>query len=337
MKVIFLGTAAGKPSLHRNTTSIAIELDDSKYILVDCGEATLHQLMRSRLKLSNLHSIYITHLHGDHIYGLPGLICSLNEIRTEPLNIWGPKGLQAFTTIFAQSITNFTLNVYEHDRSVIDVNEFTIAVNQYKIRACRVKHTVECFAYQITKSRFKNKIDKTKLDITIDCYSEQIKKQGFKSPKKIMKHLVEGTTYNFTNPYSGEPFKLDINDFYIKIPEFKLVIALDNYNCTEMIGEFQNANVLIHEATYCILPDMSSSEKESLTQKAKRHGHSTNLMAADTANHLFCKQLILTHFSNRYDFENDRLKMEDEIIQSTHHVFGNKVDLAYDFSEFHLT
>ena len=99
MQVTFLGTAAGKPSLKRNVTSMAIEMDDSKIILVDCGEATLHQFMRSKLKITNIHTILITHLHGDHIFGLPGLCCTLNDARTQPLHIYGPSGIKKYCDI----------------------------------------------------------------------------------------------------------------------------------------------------------------------------------------------------------------------------------------------
>lgn len=336
MKATFLGTSAGKPSLHRNTTSIAIELDDSKYILIDCGEATLHQIMRSNLKMSNLHSIYITHLHGDHIFGLPGLLCSLNDCRDIDLNIYGPKGIKDFISVVKKSITNFTLNINEYSQSVVNVNQFNITINTYIIKACRVRHTVECYAYQIIKQRKKPKINTEKLTPILEIYATQIKKQGFKSAKNIMKSLIEGTKYNFTNPASGNVFELNITDYYISVPDFKIVIALDNYNCDQMKMEFQNANILIHESTFCITNDMLKNEKDELTKKAISFGHSTNLMAAINANDLFCKHLILTHFSNRYEFDNNKLKLEDKIINSTSQLFPNKIDLAYDFSEFKL-
>ena len=80
MKLLFLGTVSQKPSKTRNVTSIALILESNQFVLFDCGEGTQHQILKSSLSLSNLHSIFITHLHGDHIFGLPGLLCSLNDI-----------------------------------------------------------------------------------------------------------------------------------------------------------------------------------------------------------------------------------------------------------------
>ena len=114
MKTLFLGTAAGKPSNHRNVTSIAVIFEDAEFILVDCGEATQHQIMNSILKLSKLKAIYITHLHGDHIFGLPGLLCTLNEIRTEKLCIIGPRGLKEYLKFTTRFINNYRLDIKEY-------------------------------------------------------------------------------------------------------------------------------------------------------------------------------------------------------------------------------
>ena len=94
LKFHFLGTGSQKPSLTRNVTSIALMLESGHYILFDCGEGTQHQILKSDLSLSNLDAIFITHLHGDHIYGLPGLLCSLNDIYIgKTLTIYGPEGI----------------------------------------------------------------------------------------------------------------------------------------------------------------------------------------------------------------------------------------------------
>ena len=85
MKLYFLGTGSQKPSKTRNVTSIALILQTNKYILFDCGEGTQQQILKSNISLTNLHSIFITHLHGDHIFGLPGLLFSMNEILEEKI------------------------------------------------------------------------------------------------------------------------------------------------------------------------------------------------------------------------------------------------------------
>ena len=101
MKLTFLGTSAGLPTRERNVSSLALAMDDNKrWYMVDCGEATQHQLLRCRYTLKHLKAIFITHLHGDHIFGLPGLLSSAAMSgRTELLTICAPSGLESFIQV----------------------------------------------------------------------------------------------------------------------------------------------------------------------------------------------------------------------------------------------
>ena len=100
MNITFLGTSSGVPSLTRNVSSLALKLSQSSEVwLFDCGEGTQHQLLKCHLSPYNLSKIFITHLHGDHIYGLPGLLASrgMQQAKT-PLEIYGPEGIEEFIT-----------------------------------------------------------------------------------------------------------------------------------------------------------------------------------------------------------------------------------------------
>src|SRR5690606_26719888 len=96
MNLIFLGTSAGMPTKFRNVTALAVQEDTGRaWYLVDCGEATQHQILRTKLSLNRLAAIFITHVHGDHCYGLPGLLASTGMSgRTEPLVIVAPAGIE---------------------------------------------------------------------------------------------------------------------------------------------------------------------------------------------------------------------------------------------------
>lgn len=97
MELIFLGTNAGVPSKDRNVTSMVLDLQNKQKSMwmFDCGEATQHQILHTRVKLPRLNKIFITHLHGDHIFGLPGLLCSRSMGGTETrLTVYGPKGIK---------------------------------------------------------------------------------------------------------------------------------------------------------------------------------------------------------------------------------------------------
>jgi len=338
MKVTFLGTAAGKPSIHRNVTSMAIELHDSDYILIDCGEATQHQIMGSRLKFSNIHSIYITHLHGDHIYGLPGLLSTLNDCRETSLHIYGPRGIKKYLSILDKSITNYELIIHEHHNEYNTINIINSGHHKFTIECCRIIHTVECFAYSIIRSRTKHKIDISRLDPVIKTYANDINMLGFYPPKTIIKKLQSGSKFHFPEKETGKEFILDLEDYIITEPDTRLVVALDNYRCGNIFKYFKTANALIHECTFSVFPDMSKIEAEGVITKAIDHGHSTNQMAAHNALGLNCDKLILTHFSNRYGFdESGKMKEEWKIIGGTREAgFGGDILIAYDFAEFDI-
>ena len=172
MQVTFVGTAVGT-QFKRNVTSIAIEVDDSKIILVDC-EATLHQFMRSKLKITNIHTILITHLHGDHIFGILGLCCTLNEARTQPLHIYGPIGVKKYCDIFKKSIYNYELIIHEIIGTHINVGTIRSNTFIYNIEACFIKHSAECFAYFIKKIKVIPKINMEKLQPVLSKYNNEI-------------------------------------------------------------------------------------------------------------------------------------------------------------------
>ena len=98
MNITFLGTSSGVPSLTRNVSSLALKLSQSSEVwLFDCGEGTQHQIMKSNIRSSQIKKIFITHMHGDHIYGLPGLLATLGlSGNSEGIEIYGPLELRSF-------------------------------------------------------------------------------------------------------------------------------------------------------------------------------------------------------------------------------------------------
>ena len=339
MKAIFLGTSAGQPSLSRNTTSIAILVEGNEFILVDCGEGTLLQLMRSSLKYSNIKSIFITHLHGDHIYGLPGLLSTLNSQRTEPLIIYGPKGLKKFCSVFEKSIYEFPLLIREIEGVFNKVCTLDFTSKHILVEACNVKHTTECYSYCFTETKKKFKIDIKKVDPIIVQYSEELKDLGFTPPKKILNEFSNNLNFSVTffDKTKNNEIILSSRD-YIKddIPK-KLVIALDNFNCDNIFTYFKMCNVLIHESTFIIMTDFSQEDKASITSNAVRKGHSTNIMASLNAIKINAEKLVLTHFSNRYKVTDGKMEEEPMIISACKDVgFKGDIDTAYDFSEVEI-
>jgi len=133
MHLTFLGTGGGAPSLQRNVTSIAFTRALSgETWLFDCGEGTQLQFMRSSLKPGKLDKIFITHLHGDHIFGLPGLLTSRSMAGlTSPMTVYGPRGLKTFVETalsISGSYTDYPLNIVEIEAGwTLDDGEFRIS------------------------------------------------------------------------------------------------------------------------------------------------------------------------------------------------------------------
>ena len=339
MKITFLGTSASQPSLNRNTTSIALEFNTGEFIMVDCGEATLLQLMRSPLKFSRVHTIFITHLHGDHIYGLPGFLCTLNSQRTEPLTIYGPRGIKKFCSFFDQSIREFHLTITEIDGECLDVCSLKISDHKVEVKACHVSHSAECYSYKFTQTKVKNKIDIKKVEPVIEQYSAEIISMGYKPPKKLIQRIVNDSefTLDFQCASTGSNVTLKAKDYVIHTPPTSLVIALDNYKCPNIFSFFKECDILIHESTYVSKKSCSKEEREQVYTKALSNHHSTNLMAAQNAIKIDAKKLILTHFSNRYKFEDGKMVDEDNILEACKDEgYAGEIAIAYDFSEFTL-
>lgn len=328
MRVQFLGTAAGKPSNHRNVTSIAVIMEKNEFSLIDCGEATQHQIMKSDLKLTKLHEIYITHLHGDHIFGLHGLLCSLNEVRETDLYIYGPKGLKKYIDSIMCFIKNYRVVIHEYDSSYEHnvISRVYSGNYEYVVEFAAVKHNIFCLAYKITQVRNKHQVDMNRFFPHMDIYRDEISEMGFSPPHKIIDVLKSHTTISMK-----DGFIFNFDNYQVKENDTSLVVALDHFDSRIMKFYFNTCDTLIHDSTYCYFPNLSEDECKELSKLAVSHFHSTNRNAVDRANSMNSKHLILTHFSNRYSFDDEEKIIEDTNIHSKKDII---VNCARDFSEF---
>jgi len=160
MKLQFLGTSAGTPTKMRNVTALALSYDQrGDWYLVDCGEATQHQLLRSSFSLAKLSKIFITHLHGDHIFGLPGLLTSRSMAGSTkfPVTIYGPKGLKEYVE------TSLRLSA-SHITYPLEIIEFTKASEIFAhkgetVTTVKLSHDVPSFAYIFKEADHPGKFD----------------------------------------------------------------------------------------------------------------------------------------------------------------------------------
>ncbi|WP_153122802.1 ribonuclease Z [Peribacillus tepidiphilus] len=289
MNFVFLGTGAGVPAKARNVSSIALQLLEERgsVWLFDCGEATQHQILHTSVKPRRIEKIFITHLHGDHIFGLPGLLGSRSfQGGTEPLTVYGPKGLADFIwTSLRVSATHikYPLHVKEIEEGIIFEDD------QFVVEAGILEHGLESWGYRITEK-----------DRPGELLADDLIKLGVK-PGPIYKKLKNGETVVL------EDGRTLYGKDFVKPPQKgrKITILGDTRPCETSLKLAEGADYLIHEATF-------SRDEEEL---AYNYFHSTTVQAALTAKKAGVKNLILTHISSRYTgIATEILKKEAEEI-----------------------
>ncbi|RAP53249.1 MAG: ribonuclease Z [Methanosphaera sp. rholeuAM270] len=288
MELTFLGTASAIPTKTRNHASIVLKIYD-RTVLFDCGEGTQKQIMDAQVSPMKIDDIYISHLHGDHILGLPGIIQSLAfRGRTRPLNIYGPKGITDLMECI-QKLGFFTISYEIIVHEITDDDIVIYRQNNFLIKAMKMKHTVTNYAYKI----------------------EEIKQPKFLRAKAIGLGIPPGPL--FGKLQSGIP--VIVNGKKI-LPEqvlgppregVKLVYSGDTIPQEQMIYFARGVNVLIHEATFA----------KEYQEKAIENGHTIAEDAAHIAKNANVEQLILTHLSNRYTSSKTLEDEAKKIFQNT--------------------
>jgi ribonuclease Z len=271
LSIIFLGTGGSWPTVKRNVSSVALKRA-GEILLFDCGEGTQRQFQKSSLSYMQISKIFITHFHGDHFLGIPGLIqtMQLND-RDIPLYIYGPKGMNDIL-VQLLSLGYFKPNypVISQELDGGDILEF----EGYKINVIRANHGVPALAY---------------------CLVENMRPGKFDKPKALSLGIPEGPL--FSKLQKGETISLKdgrkITPDVVLGPERKgrkIVFSGDTRPMKEMVEFAKDADVLIHEATF-------ESELEDV---AGEYGHTTAAQAAEIAKEANVEKLFLIHISPRY-------------------------------------
>ena len=305
MKLTFLGTGGGIPAKHRNVSALALHLmnKEGAIWLFDCGEATQHQILYTPIKPRKIEKIFITHLHGDHIYGLPGLLGSRSFQGGEtPLTVYGPSGIKEFIeTSLRLSFTHIKYPLYIKEieqEGVLYEDETSI------VRTAKLAHGVPSYGYRLEQK-----------DLPGPLLMSKVQEAGI-PPGPVYKQLKEGV--NVTLP-DGRFFKG--KDFTGPPKKGEIVTVLGDTRYSEnsfILAE--GASTLIHEATF-------GGEDGAL---AEEYFHSTTLQAARVAKCSGVKQLILNHISSRYQGEDiNRLLLEARSIFP-------ETFIAEDFASFDI-
>ena len=286
-------------SQKRNHPSIALKAFGDIF-LFDCGEGTQKQLLFTTVSPMKISKIFITHYHGDHILGLPGLLQSMSlNGRENELTIYGPRGLDKIRDAIyslGYCAIEYPIEFIEIDDGIVEETE------EYIIRAQSVRHNVPALAYSI----------------------EEKKKPRFLREKAIELGVPVGPA--FGKLHNGE--EVEVNGKIIKPEQVlgpprkgnKITYSGDTRPCEEMVMLAKDSTLLIHESTFI----------QQEAQNAEDYGHSTAYDAAFVARESNSKELVITHISTRYgeDYAKIMLNEAKEVFENT--------KLAEDFMEIKL-
>lgn len=315
----FLGTSAGVPTIQRNVTSLAIQTGLGKsWVMVDCGEATQHQLLRTSLSVHDLEAIFITHHHGDHCYGLPGVLASAAmHGRTKPLNLIAPQSVLDWvaatidiTTLYlTYELRTTAVEAYAENTQhcFIKTQDGGKQSTEIAVQAHALKHRVPSYAYAVTQRISQRTLDKEKLQAAGV-------EQG-----PLWGRLLNGEDIQLANGSTLHAADVVRN----QSSTLRAVIGGDNADMSCLNTACQDTDVLIHESTYTaeIMQRVGNTPMHSCARDVAAFAHTHKI-----------PHLILTHISPRYG----STKGEAELLAEARAHYEGKLHLAQDFAQYRL-
>lgn len=295
MKIVFLGTAASIPTRKRALSCVAVQRQGELF-LFDCGEGSQRQMIQAKIGFNRRTKVFITHMHGDHILGLPGLLQTMSLLgRTKPIQIYGPNGIFDFLEAMhrtAQFSLRFSVVAFE-----IESEELILKEKEYEVYSAQAEHSIPSLAYALIEKPRPGRF-----------YPEKASILGV--PKgRLWAQLQQGNNIKLAD---GSIIKsADILDS--PRPGRKIVYVGDTRPSDRIVEFAREADILIHEATFA----------DELAERAEKDKHSTPIGAAQVARKASVKLLVVTHISARY---NDTMSL----LKEAKRIFPNVV-VAEDF------
>lgn len=292
MIIMPLGISSATPTANRHLASVAL-WRDGRIFLFDCGENAQMRMLQAGMKRSKVDYIFITHLHGDHYFGLLGLIATLHiQRRDRPLNIVAPVGIKEFVE-FNMKIAGIE-SIFQINYTELHANTDHVVVvdeQDFYIEARPLKHSKPCFGFRLQE---RDKPGKVNSDLAIELgITEDEHFKLLKAGEKVI--LTDGTMIE-PDSVVGESRKGD-SFAYITDTDF----------CENSLLLAKDVTILYHEATF----------GKALEEKALETGHSTAEMAADVAVKANASRLVIGHFSARYSNQYVLLKEARRVFQQT--------------------
>jgi len=299
--VTFLGTGGSIPTKGRNLPAIAVQ-HKGWVLLLDAGEDVQRQLETANIGLNKRMRIFITHIHADHLIGLPGLLLRFSLLgRQRPLKIFGPSGLVEYIRVNQKTIhlgTTFETTVYGVEEGVLFED------NGLSVRAFEVDHRGKAFGFDIRYQR-----------ATGTFLPDKARELGVPEGPQ-WKSLSDGQSVKLDDGTVIQPEQVT----EAKPAPVKIVYSGDTRPCENLREAARNANLLISEAMYA----------EEHRDLAEERGHMTAIQAAEIARDANVGLLVLTHYSPRYETE-----MGEPILAEAREVFGNSI-LARDLMQIRV-
>jgi ribonuclease Z len=289
-EVTVLGCGSALPTVKHNGSGMVVNIRE-KYFLVDCAEGTQVELRRNRIHLNRLFTVFITHLHGDHCFGLMGLISTLGLLgRTAPLHVYGPQDIDALY----QPLINYHCNgmTYEVVFHPIDTHQNTCIYEDRSLQVFSIplKHRIRCCGYY-----FKEK------ELSRHILKDAIEKYNI--PISQINNVKAGLDYVMPN---GEVIKNELITTP-PTPARSFAYCSDTVFRPEIAEMMKGVDLLYHEATFA----------ESEKQLCSKVYHSTAKQAAEIARLAGAKRLMIGHYSSRYDDESILQKEASEVFENT--------------------
>jgi len=290
LRIVFLGTAASVPTIDRSLPSIVVQREGD-ILMFDCGEGAQRQIIRAGIGLNRRMVVFITHMHGDHVLGLPGMIQTMSLLgRDRPLQIYGPPGIKDFMESIFRTVKfwlSFPVNVYEVSREGVVYED-----RDYEIYGVWAEHSIPSLAYALAEKPRPGRF-----------HPEKATALGVpKGP--LWSALQRGIEITLPDGRVVRPS--DVMD--PPRPGRKIVYSGDTRPSEKIVELARNADVLIHEATL----------SDELAERAREEGHSTPSEAAQIALKANVKLLVLTHISARYSDSRILLEQAKKIFPNTH-------------------
>ena len=288
LSLTILGNNSAIPAFGRNPTAQVLQLQDD-YFLIDCGEGTQSQLSKFKIRRSKINHIFISHLHGDHYFGLIGLLTSMSLLsRTQDLHIYGPAQLEQIIKIQLEvADTKLSYSLYFHaihsSGILLDENKFTVTVFS-------VNHRIECWGFLFRQKKKPRSIDAVKI-------------KDFDIPSSFYPRLQNG------EDYTNQDGTVIANELVTtaNIPSKSYAYCADTIYDEGLIDVVREVDMLYHETTYL----------NAAADKAAARFHSTTSQAANIALKAKVKRLIIGHFSSKYEHLDEFLTETTEIFKHT--------------------